>query len=210
MVILVVEFDKLASTKTVEKTKKALKEKGYQVFVVDRGSDALEKIKSLIPSGASVMNGSSVSLETIGYQDYLKNGNGGWVDLHKKVDAESDPQKRSEVRKEATISDFYLGSVHALTTDGQMIIASNTGSQLPSIAYNSTNLIFVIGTQKIVTDLETGMKRLEEYVYPLEDKHMQSLYGIGTNLSKVLIFKKENFISKREINIILVKEILGF
>jgi hypothetical protein len=91
-----------------------------------------------------------------------------------------------------------------------MLIASNTGSQIPSIAFNSSNLIFVIGTQKIVMDLETGIKRLEDYVYPLENKHMVEKYGVGSNISKILIFRKENVILGRKINVILVKEKLGF
>ena len=203
-------YDQLAPLEVIEKTKKALEEKGYQVFVVEKGAEALEKIKELIPQEASVMNGSSKTLEAIGYMDFLKSGQTGWNDLHAKVDAESDPVKRAELRKQSSLSDYYLGSVHAMTEDGQMVIASNSGSQLPHIVFTSPNLILVVGTQKVVPDLTEAMKRLESYVVPLENEHMQSLYHIDTKINKVVIFKGESVHLGRKINIILVKEKLGF
>lgn len=203
-------YTKLAKPETIDKTKKSLEEKGYSVFVVEKGSEALDKIKDLIPNGSTVINGSSITLEKIGYPEFLQGGQSGWIDLHAKVNAENDPGKRSKLRREATVSDFYLGSVHALTETGDFIIASNTGSQLPSIVFNSANLIFVVGTQKIVPDLATAMNRLEEYILPLEDKHLMDKYGAHTNISKVLIFKKEPAYLGRKVNIILIKEKLGF
>jgi L-lactate utilization protein LutB len=203
-------YDQLASAETIQKATEGLTSKGYDVFQVANGTEALQKIKELIPAGASVMNGSSVTLETIGYIDYLKAGQHGWSNLHERVLAEKDKAKQSVIRREVTVCDYYLGSVHALTEDGQIIIASNTASQLPSVVFNGQNLIFVVGVQKIVPTLDEGMKRLEEYVVPLEENHMQQLYKMSTQLSKILIFKKESTLSSRKINVILVNEKLGF
>lgn len=188
----------------IQITTNALKQKGYEVFEVADKKEALQKVKNLIPKRASIMNGSSVTLEEIGFIDYLKSKEHEWNNLHEKVLA------KEIDRKTTTISDFYLGSVHALTQDGQMIIASNTGSQLPSLTFNSQNIILVIGKQKIVKNLEEGLKRLEDYVYPLEDKHMMGLYGVGSQISKILIFRNEAKMLGRKINIILVDEKLGF
>ncbi|HTK03550.1 MAG TPA: lactate utilization protein [Alphaproteobacteria bacterium] len=204
------DFNNLPTQETIDQTIKSLQDKGYNVIVTENGAEALEKIKTLIPQGASVMNGASITLETIGYTELLKSGNHNWNDLHANIVEENDPEKRKQLRKESVLSDYYLGSVHAVTQDGQMIIASNTGSQLPHVVFTSPNLIFVIGTQKIVPNLDEAMKRLEEYVFPLEDKHMQTLYKQGSNISKLLIFKSESPMMGRKINIILVKEKLGF
>src|ERR1041385_7955946 len=144
-------YETLATEEEIKKASDALVANGFHAEVVATRQEALEKIKSLIPSGASVMNGSSITLEEIGYMEYLKSGKHSWVNLHAQVNAENDRQKRTEFRKKAALSDYYLGSVHALTEDGQMIIASNTGSQLPHLAYTSKNLILVVGTQKIVS-----------------------------------------------------------
>ncbi|HKB88371.1 MAG TPA: lactate utilization protein [Patescibacteria group bacterium] len=204
------DYSKLANKEIIDKTIKSLEEKGYSVFAVENGVEALEKIKLIIPKGASVMNGTSTTLNQIGYADFLKSGNTGWNDLHTKIVSENDPEKRKELRKQSTMSDYYLGSVHAMAENGEFIIASNSGSQLPHVAFTSSNLIFVVGTQKIVPNLDEAMKRLEEYVYPLEDKRMKSLYGVGSGISKILIFKKENPAMGRKVNIILVNKNLGF
>lgn len=203
-------FNTLAKDEIIDVTLKSLLAKGYDAVVVNSGGEAMAKIKTLIPRGASVMNGSSVTLEQIGFVDYLKAGVHGWNNLHAKVLKEKDPVKQSLVRRQATVSDYYLGSVHALTQTGEWLNGSNSASQLPSIVFNSSNLIFVVGIQKIVPDLEIAMKRLKEYVVPLEDKHMKDLYGMGTNLSKILIFNRESPFSTRKIHLILVKEKLGF
>ena len=204
-------WDTLASDESIEKTAKALRAKqGYEVIVVESGKEALEKIKAIIPKGTSVMNGSSVTLEQIGYTDYLKSGKHEWNDLHAKITAEPDQEKRVKLRKQSALSDFYMGSVHALTEEGEFLIASNTGSQLPHVVYTSHDLIFVVGTQKIVPTLSDAFERLEKYVFPLEDEHMKKLYGSGTRLSKIVVFKNESVYSTRKIRLILVKEKLGF
>ena len=136
------------------KTVSALKAKGYEVVTVKNGAEALEKIKQIIPPGATVMNGSSVTLEQIGYLDYLNSGKHGWNDLHAGVVAEADPAKRTALRKQASLSDYYLGSVHALMENGEFIIGSNTGSQLPHIVFTSANLIFVISSSQISVCLD--------------------------------------------------------
>ena len=193
-----------------EVASKALTEKGYEVFNVKTGAEALAKIKEIIPEGASVMNGSSVTLEQIGFVEYLKSGEHKWNNLHKGIFEEKDPAKQSQLRREAVLSDYYLGSVHALAETGEFIVASNSGSQLPHIVFTSPNLIFVVSTKKIVADLPAAMKRLEEHVLPLEDKHMMEKYGVGTKDNKILIVKGESQMTHRKINFILVDEDLGF
>lgn len=204
-------YDELADEKSLQKTVTSLKEKGYNVIVVEKGADAFGKIKEIIPAGASTYNGASVTLEKIGLTEYLKIGKHPWNDLRGKIFAEKDPVKQARLRKEASMADYYMGSVHALAETGEFIVASNTGSQLAGIVFSASNLILVIATQKIVTSVNEGMKRLKEYVVPLEEKHMMDLYNVHTNLSKIVIFNVENkAMSKRKINIILVKEKLGF
>lgn len=203
-------YTALADPKTVELVTKNLIDRGYEVINVKDRVEALEKIKSIIPAGASVINGSSVTLEEIGFVEYLKSGKHGWKNLHGEILAESDRTKQSILRKQATLSDYYLGSVHGLAENGEFVIASNTGSQLPHIVFNSANLIFVVGAQKIVPTLDDALKRIEEYVYPLEDKHMKDKYGVGSMVSKIVIFKHENPFLGRKIRFILVNEKLGF
>lgn len=204
------EFNKLATPEAIAKTIASLQPNGTEAVLVNTKEEAFAKIKKLIPQGASVFNGSSITLEQIGFVDYLKEGQHGWNNLHTAILAEKDPQHAKQLRKQATMSDFYLGSVHALTENGEFLVASNTGSQLPAIAYSAQNLIFVASTKKIVPDLATAIERIETYVVPLENEHMMQKYKTGTYLSKLLIFRKEVAYMGRKIHMILVNEDLGF
>lgn len=203
-------YSKLASAGRIEKTEQALKSRNFEPVVVGTKAEALSIIKFLIPSGASVMNGSSKTLEEIGFVEYLKSGEHGWNNFHKNIVTETDPLKQKLLRRQAALADFYLGSVHALAETGEMLFASGTGSQLPSVAFTSPNVILVVGTQKITPNLQKAFKRLEEYVIPLEDKRMKEKNGIGTIHSKTLILHREDSIMGRKIKVILVNEPLGY
>ncbi|HEV7702607.1 MAG TPA: lactate utilization protein [Candidatus Paceibacterota bacterium] len=203
-------FKELASKETVEKTIEALAKRNVEAILVENGAEALAKIKEFIPAGASVMNGASVTLEQLGFVDYLKAGQHGWNNLHEAILAETDPEKQGLLRKQSVLSDYYLGSVHALAETGEFIIASNTGSQLPHIVFTSQNLIFVVSTKKIVPTLPDTIQRLMEHVVPLEDVHMQEKYGFGTAVNKVVTFNNENPMMGRKVRMILVNEDLGF
>jgi hypothetical protein len=204
-------FDTLATKEIVEKTAAELKKRNIEPIIVNTKEEALAKIKELIPAGASVNNGSSKSLEAIGYVDYLKSEQHPWNNLKARYTAEKDPVKQAELRRQAILSDYMLGSVHAVTQDGQILVASNTASQLPGYVQSAKNVIWVVGTQKIVVSLDDAFRRLKEYVYPLEDQHMKSI-GVseGTFISKMLIIEREPTLTKRKVYMILVNEKLGF
>ncbi|OGG55736.1 hypothetical protein A3D71_00810 [Candidatus Kaiserbacteria bacterium RIFCSPHIGHO2_02_FULL_55_20] len=204
------DYTKLASQGTVEKTAEALKSRRFTPIIVETAKEAFDTIQKLIPKGASVMNGSSATLEEIGFVEYLNSGAHGWNNLHEAVLKEENAEKRAHLRKHAVVSDYYLGSVHAVTEGGEMLIASNTGSQLPHLSYTSSNLILVVGTQKIVPDLAAAFLRLEKHVMPLEDEHMKKLYGMGTQHNKTTVLHGESPMMNRSATVILVKEKLGF
>lgn len=194
----------------VQKAVSALVERGVKAVIVNDRVEALEKVKSLVPKGASVMNGSSRTLDEIGFVDYLKSGNHGWKNLHEEILVGKDPTKQAMLRKQAVLSDYYLGSVHAVAETGQLIIASNSGSQLPHIVFTSPNLIFVVGAQKLTPNLDTALARVREYVLPLEDKRMKDAGMGGSAISKLLIFEREPVFMGRKVYVIFVNEKLGF
>ncbi|HEY0980242.1 MAG TPA: lactate utilization protein [Candidatus Paceibacterota bacterium] len=203
-------FNTLASQVSIDTAVQALLKNGFQVEVVENKTEALERIKALIPKGASVHNGGSVTLQEIGYIDYLKANTHGWNNLHANILDEADPKKQDILRQETVFSDYYLGSVHALSETGEMVIGSNTGSQLPHLVFTSPNAILVVGAQKISPTLEGALRRLENHVVPLEDKRALGAYNAHTMNAKTLILHKENPMMGRSIKVILVKEELGF
>ena len=156
------------------------------------------------------MNGSSRTLEEIGFVKYLKEQAHGWNNLHEAILAEKDQAKQAALRKQSVLSDFYLGSAHAIAETGEIVIASNSGSQLPHIAFTSPNIILVVGTQKITPDVDTAIARLKEYVFPLEDARMKEAGMGGSFISKVLILSREQSFMGRKFHVLFVNEKLGF
>lgn len=187
-----------------------MKEHTFEPITVATKEEALEKIQELIPEGATIMNGASRTLEEIGYLDYVKSDAHPWNNLHAGIVAETDPVKQGQLRKQATLSDYYLGSAHALTETGELLIASNTGSQLPNVAFSSPNVILVVGVNKIVPDMAAGFARIKETVIPQEDERMKGVYGYGTTWAKTLVLHQENPNLGRTVRVIIVDEELGF
>lgn len=204
------DYTKLSDSGVVDAVVKALAERNVEAYVAEDKAEALAKIKELIPQGVSVMNGASRTLDEIGFTEYLKSGRHGWNNLHAGILAEQDPAKQAALRKQASFSDYYLGSVHALAQTGEFVIASASGSQLAHVVFTSPNLIFVVGTQKIVPTLADARARVEQYVFPLEDQRMKSVGKAGSVFSKEFIFHREPAMMGRKVRMILVKEKLGF
>jgi len=203
-------YDTLASKETIEAVIPKLKERNIEAEFVETKDAALARIKELIPKGASVMSGSSTTLNEIGFTEFMKSGSHGWNNLKDAIVAEQDPAKQATLRKDASSADYFLGSVHAVAETGQLVIASASGSQLPGYAFMSPNIIWVVGTQKIMPDLESAMNRVREYVLPLEDARMKSVNMGGSVISKWLIYEREPGFSKRKLRVIFVNEKLGF
>jgi L-lactate utilization protein LutC len=202
-------YDTLAGDDVIAATTEALKARGVEATTVATKEEAFEALKAMIPAGASINNGSSTTLQQIGFVDYLK-GETPWNNLHAKVLAETDSAQQKKLRGEAMFADYYIGSVHAMAQTGEMVIASGSGSQLPPIISTSPNVIFVVSTQKITPTLADAMDRLNTHVWPLEDARMKSVNMGGSIISKVLTFQHEPAFTGRKINVIFVKEKLGF
>jgi LUD domain len=200
----------LATQSELDTTVAALTTNGFLPEVLDTKEEALARIKDLIPEGASIMNGASKTLEQVGFVDYLKAGAHGWKNLHADILAETDPVQQGELRKYSVVSDFYLGSAHVITEKGEMVFASNSGSQLPHLAFTSPNIILVVSTKKLAPTLTEAFDRIDSHIVPLEDVRMKEVYGFGTLHAKTLIMHKENGAIGRKVHVLFVKEDLGF
>ena len=113
-----------------------------------------------------------------------------------------------EMQKLGAAPEWTVGSVHAVTEDGKIIVASATGSQMSAYVFGSPHVIFAVGSQKIVKDLDEGMKRVEEYVLPLESERAMKAYGMPSSINKVLIINKE--VNTSRLTMFIIKEKLGF
>ncbi len=202
----IMDWTKLADEKSLQKAVSALNANGIDATVVETGKDAREKLLSMLPEGSEVMTVTSATIDQIGAAKEIDES-GKYVSIRKKLASENDPAKRNDIRRKLSASDYAVGSVHAVTEKGELIIASATGSQLASYAYTASKIILVVGTQKIVKDLDQGFKRIYEHTLPLETERMKKAYGMGSWVSKILVFEKER---PGRITVIFVKEKLGF
>ncbi len=202
-------YDQLANDQTIEKTVQALRSNGIGTIVVANGEEARKKVLEMIPQNAEVMTVSSVTLDTVGVTDEI-NKSGKYNSARNKLYSMDRAKDGAAMNKLGSAPDWTVGSVHALTEDGKLLIASNTGSQLPAYVYGSSNVIWVIGSQKIVRNTDEGIKRINEYILPLESERAKKAYGVpGSNVSKLLIINKE-VNPQRKLTAIIVKEKLGF
>ncbi len=201
------EFGKLASDEQIERTAKALEANGIRVFVAKDGEEAKHKFFELIPEGAEVFLGASITLEALGITEEVDKS-GRYVALRPKMFAMDRQTQGREIRKLGASPDFAGGSVHAVTEDGHILITSNTGSQLGPYASGAGKIIWIVGAQKIVKDDIEGLRRIKEYCVRLEEAHMQELYHMSTGANKILIVNRE--IRPERTTLILVKEKLGF
>ena len=201
-------WERPAERLEVEKTIAALKANGFDAHYFEDEKKVVEKVFSIIPKGAEVMTNTSVTLDEMGISKRI-NESGDYVSLRNKLVAMDWETQKDEMRKLGTAPAYSIASVHAVTQDGKIMIASATGSQLPAAAYGAGTAIFVVGTQKIVKDLDEGMKRIYGHSLPLESERAKRVYGApGSSVNKILIINKE--IQPGRIHIIFVGKPIGF
>src|SRR5438034_7633126 len=112
-----------------------------------------------------------------------------------------------EIRKLISGPDFMLGSINAITEDGVLVVASASASQLGLYASTAGKVILVVGSQKIVPDLETALRRIRDYVLPWEDSQVRKVMNIGSFVGKILLIERE-WINGR-MTVILVRKPIG-
>jgi L-lactate utilization protein LutC len=201
------EFTKLASAGQIERTVHALEANGMHVLVVETGEDAKKIVLDLVPQGAEVYTNQSKTLEKLGLFDEFDQS-GRYNAVRPKMMALDRKTQSNEIRKLRSIPDYIIGSVQAITEDGKVMTSSFGGSQLAPYAAGAAKVIWVVGTQKIVKNLDEGFRRIEEYSYPLEDARLLSVLGIHSAIGKTLIVNRE--VAPNRITIVLVKEELGY
>ena len=200
------EFSHLAPNQQIDRTVQALEANGIHAIVMDTGDEAREYVMSLIPAGVQVYNPPSRTADQIGLRAAIESSM-NFESLHSSLHSLDRVSQRAEIRKLIASPDVVIGSVHAITEIGEVLLASASGSQLSSIASGADKVIWVVGTQKLVSTLQEGFRRIREYSYPLENIRAQQVYGRPSAINKILIVNGE---TPGRITIILVRQNLGF
>jgi len=199
-------FEEPALEKTIEQVAEKIRERNIEVVIVNNGEEARQIVLERLPAGAEVHTGKSKTLKDAGIFDALQEPEKyDWL-RNKFMKMDRKTQGR-EIRKLIVAPDFMLGSVQALTEDGILVISSATASQIGPYANTAGKVILVVGSQKIVPDLETAMKRIREQVQPWEEAQTRAAANMGTFVGKILIIEREWI--KERMTVILVREPIG-
>jgi L-lactate utilization protein LutC len=185
----------------------ALEHNGIAATIVNSGAEGREAVRSLLPVGAEVYNNTSRTLELIGVAEDIERS-GLYQPLRPRLYQMDREMQAREMRQLAASPDWVVGSVHALTEGGSLLIASASGSQLGPIASGAGHVVLVIGAQKIVPDLSAALRRVNEYCLPLEDHRARQAYGVPSGVNSLLIINE--VVVRGRITAILVNESLGF
>jgi L-lactate utilization protein LutC len=206
MAVTEVNYAAPASEAELEALAARLRERNFEVLIVDDAEAAREAVLERIPEGASVHSGKSKTLEDAGiFGELMENERYDFIRRRTmKLDRTT---QRDEIRKLGAAPDVMLGSAHAVTEAGQIVITSASGSQIGPIASGAGRLILVIGAQKIVPDLDAAFRRIRDHVFPYEDARLREQMGVGTKITRTLIIESD-FMPGRT-TIVLVRQPLG-
>jgi acyl-CoA hydrolase len=199
-------FSMLPDEQTLASAVTALEEHGFSVEVVDDLDAAREAVLARIPDGATVMTNTSVTLQETGIADAINNG-GRYDSARNRMFALDFGTQAQQMKAIGGQPDYALGSVHAVTRDGTLVIASASGSQLASYAWGAANVIFVIGAQKLVPTLEAAHERIYQHSLVLEDARAIAAYGQHSSVGKIIEIHQE---LPGRIHIVLVRQVVGF
>ena len=201
------EFTKLANEAQIQHTVSALEANNMKTIVVQTGEEAKRIVLNLVPQGAEVYTNQSATLDKIGLREEFDQS-GRYKAVRPKVFSLDRKTQADEIRKLRSAPDYIIGSVQAITENGQVLTSSFGGSQLGAYAYGSAKVIWVVGTQKLVKNLDEGFRRIEEYSFPLEDARLMEAFKMHSTIGKTLIVNRE--VVPGRITIVLVKEELGY
>jgi len=200
-------FAEPATAPRLERAAAALAAHGFTVEILDDAAAARVRIKDLIPAGASVFTGASETLRLAGIEEDI-NAGGRYDAIRARGQAMNRATQLAEIWRLMSTPDVVMGSVHAVTETGSLVIASASGSQLPGYAGGSLRAIWVVGAQKVVPDLSTALRRLEEHCLPLESDRAMKVYGKPSAINRLLILNAEPQPGRGIV--LLLREAIGF
>jgi hypothetical protein len=196
-----------APAQRLERAAAALKAHGFTVEILDDVAAARTRVKDLIPQGASVFTGASETLRLSGI-DHDINAGGRYQAIKPQTLAMDRVTAAADIRRLRAIPDIVVGSVHAVTETGSLVVASGTGSQIPAYAGGAARAIWIAGAQKVVPDLDTALRRVEDHCLPLESARTQAAYGSPSAINRLLILNGE--LEPGRGTVLLLREAIGF
>lgn len=197
----------VADETAIQRTVASLKARNVEALVVENGDAAREKLLELVPDGAELYKGTSETLDTIGYSEYVRQTD-RYRYLNGIIAAEADPAQQRELRRMASVAEYYVGSVHAVAETGEVVVASGSGSQLGAYAYGAKHVIWVVGTQKICPSFDNAIARVRGFALAMHDKWLEDHGRSASPLGKLLVYENEQIPDR--VQMVLIKQNVGW
>jgi hypothetical protein len=191
----------------LERAAAALTAHGFSVEILDDAAAARSRVKDLIPEGASVFTGASETLRLSGIEEDI-NASGRYQAVRPRALAMDRVTEADEIRRMLATPDVAVGSVAAVTETGSLVVASGSGSQLPGYAGGAGRAIWIVGAQKVVPDLSTALRRVEDHCLPLESARTQAAHGWPSAVNRLLVLNAEPYPGRG--TVLLLRETIGF
>jgi hypothetical protein len=200
------DFNVTATDADLNALAEKLRERNFEVVIVDGPAEAKAEVMSRIPEGSEVHSAKSKTMEDIGvFKELMESGKYDFLRI-KQFKMDRNTQAR-EMRKLVAAPDTEVGSVHAVTREGQLVVASASGSQMGPYSGSSGHLILAVGSQKLVPDLDTAIRRINSHVFPYEDARLREQMGVGTKVARILIMERDYMPGRT--TVILVRQPVG-
>ncbi|WP_079173385.1 LUD domain-containing protein [Streptomyces monashensis] len=201
------DFSAPASAERLNRAIGALQANGFTAELLDDAAAARARIKDLIPEGAGVFTGASETLRLSGIAQDIETG-ARYQAIRPRVLEMDRATEFDRIRRLVATPDVFVASVAAVTETGALVIASGSGSQLPASAGGAAKAIWVVGAQKLVPDLSSALRRIEEYALPLESERARAVYGQPSAVNRLLVLNAEPQPGRG--TVLLLREAIGF
>ncbi|MEW6033239.1 MAG: lactate utilization protein [Chloroflexota bacterium] len=205
------------SGRRAAKAVKALERNGFSACFVDSKEEARQKILELVPDGAAVGAGGSITIREIGVLDVLKERG------HRLYDHWAPGLTQEQVlaiRRAQLTCDVFLTSANAVTSDGRLVCCDGAGNRVAAMAFGPKKVVVAVGANKIVCDLDTALRRVKEVAAPqalrdtgiavpcVETGHCQDCDSPQRGCRVTLILERKPYFT--DIAVVVVGESLGF
>jgi hypothetical protein len=201
------EFADPAPAQRLERAAAALTAHGFTVEILDDAAAARTRLEDLIPDGVGVFTGASETLRLSGIDADI-NTSGRYDAIRPRALALDRATQMDQIRRLIASPDVVVGSVAAVTETGSLVVASGSGSQLPGYAGGAARRVWVVGAQKIVPDLDTALRRVDDHCLPLESARTQAVHGWPSAVNHLLVLNAEPYPGRS--TVLLLREAIGF
>ncbi|HTW01633.1 MAG TPA: LUD domain-containing protein [Streptosporangiaceae bacterium] len=201
------EFTDAASAERLGRAAAELRAHGFGAEVLDDAAAARARVRELVPEGVSVLTGASETLRLSGIDEDI-NGSGRYDAIRPRILAIDRATGGDEIRRLVASPEFVVNSVAAVTETGSLVLASGSGSQIPANAGGAARAVWVVGAQKVVPDLSTALRRVEEHALPLESARAQAVYGMPSAINRLLVLNADPHPGRG--TVLLLREAIGY